>query len=306
MKQERLYTKELLEKIVPNSNCISDVCRNLGKRASGGTHELIKSRIIEYNIDISHFNGNEKYNGKNSKSYKERRKKEEILVDGLIKRRSHRELKRALIESGIKYKCNICNINSWQGKEITLDVDHIDGNWSDSRIENLRFLCPNCHRQTDTFCKIKIKKEKKTAFCKCGNIMYFKANQCNSCKRESMIKNKINFDELQKDVWLKPIKHLSKKYNYSDSRLLKICKLNNINLPPKGYWNRKNKHISNINLDTFKNDLSISTLDYMYKKYNMSKDLFLSFCKENNIDILTTYKKKVYNQYTGKFRSTSS
>ncbi len=50
-----------------------------------------------------------------------------------------------------KYECNICKISVWNNQSITLDIDHINGNHSDNRMENLRFLCPNCHSQTDTY-----------------------------------------------------------------------------------------------------------------------------------------------------------
>ncbi len=47
--------------------------------------------------------------------------------------------------------CLLCGISSWQGKQITLELDHIDGN-SDNNIENnLRCICPNCHSQTPTY-----------------------------------------------------------------------------------------------------------------------------------------------------------
>jgi hypothetical protein len=39
----------------------------------------------------------------------------------------------------------------WNGASITLDLDHINGNSSDNRLENLRWLCPNCHSQTTTY-----------------------------------------------------------------------------------------------------------------------------------------------------------
>ena len=46
------------------------------------------------------------------------------------------------------YKCEECGISDWQGKKLTLHVDHVDGNPADDRPENLRLLCPNCHSQT--------------------------------------------------------------------------------------------------------------------------------------------------------------
>lgn len=54
-------------------------------------------------------------------------------------------------ESLLEYKCLHCGITEWNGVEITLELDHINGNNRDNRLENLRFLCPNCHSLTETF-----------------------------------------------------------------------------------------------------------------------------------------------------------
>ena len=51
----------------------------------------------------------------------------------------------------LEYKCVKCGIDSWQGETIVLDLDHINGNNRDNRLINLRYLCPNCHSQTDTY-----------------------------------------------------------------------------------------------------------------------------------------------------------
>lgn len=47
--------------------------------------------------------------------------------------------------------CAICKIKDWQGKALTLQIDHIDGNNKNNNLNNLRPLCPNCHSQTDTY-----------------------------------------------------------------------------------------------------------------------------------------------------------
>jgi 5-methylcytosine-specific restriction endonuclease McrA len=49
------------------------------------------------------------------------------------------------------YKCNVCGLNEWNYKEITLQVNHIDGDCTNNTIENLELICPNCHSQTNTF-----------------------------------------------------------------------------------------------------------------------------------------------------------
>lgn len=48
-------------------------------------------------------------------------------------------------------KCSCCSLDKWQGKDIGLEVDHVDGVSSNNNPTNLRLLCPNCHSQTDTF-----------------------------------------------------------------------------------------------------------------------------------------------------------
>jgi hypothetical protein len=49
------------------------------------------------------------------------------------------------------YKCEICNTSEWQGKLLSLECDHVDGNHKNNNITNLRLICPNCHSLTDTY-----------------------------------------------------------------------------------------------------------------------------------------------------------
>jgi hypothetical protein len=63
------------------------------------------------------------------------------------------KLKKRLIKENIlENKCTSCELTNWQDKEISLQLDHIDGNNHNHMLNNLRLLCPNCHSQTDTWC----------------------------------------------------------------------------------------------------------------------------------------------------------
>lgn len=59
---------------------------------------------------------------------------------------------RIINECLITYKCGICNIHAYNNTHLNLQIDHIDGDRTNNELENLRFLCPNCHSQTDTYC----------------------------------------------------------------------------------------------------------------------------------------------------------
>ena len=62
-----------------------------------------------------------------------------------------KQLRKKLISEGLIYECSICNIDKWQGKKISLELDHIDGSSANNALNNLRLLCPNCHSQTPTW-----------------------------------------------------------------------------------------------------------------------------------------------------------
>jgi hypothetical protein len=75
---------------------------------------------------------------------------EDLLVVGRRTGRGH--LKKRLIDAGLKEnRCEICGITTWMGKQVNMQLHHINGDGSDNRLENIQFLCGNCHSQTDTY-----------------------------------------------------------------------------------------------------------------------------------------------------------
>lgn len=149
------YTEEMLREAVKDSITIRQVLDKIGSRTIvGGMSTHIRSRIRHYGIDTSHFVGAGWSKGiKKTNISSHFVPAEKLLVkhtDG-TRMMAHR-LRRALISIGVPHKCKICNLPPmWLDRPIVLEVDHMDGDGSNDIPENLRFLCPNCHSQTDTF-----------------------------------------------------------------------------------------------------------------------------------------------------------
>ena len=136
---------ECFKDLFNTSNSFNEILKKLNMSHGRTSQKLIKQRCDELKLDTSKFS-------KNGGGKITRMSNEEIFVKNSTYKSSSHLSARIRRERLIKYQCAICgNAGMWENKPLTLQIDHINGDPSDNRINNLRFLCPNCHTQTETY-----------------------------------------------------------------------------------------------------------------------------------------------------------
>ena len=150
LKERRTYTKEMLEEAVKDSISLREVILKLHLAGKGGNYRTIKSYIAKWGIDISHFKGQGYLRGE-THNWSPKKPLEDVLVENSSYTNTNSLRKRLLKEGVFEYRCSNCEKEIWEGVRIPLELDHINGDSSDNRKENLRLLCPNCHALTATY-----------------------------------------------------------------------------------------------------------------------------------------------------------
>jgi hypothetical protein len=147
-----LFSRAALTVAVANSYSWAEILRQLGlPPKSGGWHKHLKQKTQSYGLDTSHFTNSGWSKGRTTNR---KRAPVEILVqqDPSQIKTPTSLLRRALIESGVQHTCASCGLGpEWHKARLVLQIDHRNGNNLDHRKENLRFLCPNCHSQTENY-----------------------------------------------------------------------------------------------------------------------------------------------------------
>ena len=150
MARARRWTDTALRDAVAASSSMAGVLRLLGIVAAGGNYASIKSAIRRLGLDTSHWSGHGWRRGRSTPGSPKKRL-DEILVQNSDYLNRHSLKRRLLATNLLSYACAECGISAWRDRPLPLDLDHVSGDVTDNRIENLRLLCPNCHSQTATY-----------------------------------------------------------------------------------------------------------------------------------------------------------
>lgn len=149
--ENKIYklSDEQFVELLKNSSTISEVLFKLGYSVKGNSWGFakIRQRMSDLNLDGSVFKGKSPITKCGSLH--------KVNASDILKpncKHARSVLRRYVIKNNlIPYRCAICGCVEWQGRTLSLELDHINGINNDNRIENLRFLCPNCHSQTTTY-----------------------------------------------------------------------------------------------------------------------------------------------------------
>jgi hypothetical protein len=148
---KRTYTNEQFIEAIKNNYSVRGALKTLGLVPAGGSYKLFYQRVKELNLDISHFTGQSHWEGKPHPNNAKIPLKT-LLIKGGKPYNTHQLRLRLISENIFINECIECHISKWQGKPLSLHLDHIDGDNTNNELSNLRLLCPNCHSQTPTYC----------------------------------------------------------------------------------------------------------------------------------------------------------
>lgn len=220
------YSKEELEQITQQSSSLKEVVFKLGYSTLSGNCSTVKNRIENYNIDCSHFT--------TSTSRIKRNEDNVFIKDSTASQKTLRNWYKK--GNYTPYICSICGQKPiWQGKEMTLILDHINGFNHDNRLENLRWVCPNCNQQLDTTgykqMRVKYKPKKKYYCSQCGKEISCSSNSglCVECSNLSLrVCERPSRQELKNLIRTKPFTKIGDMFGVSDNTIRKWCLAENL------------------------------------------------------------------------------
>lgn len=218
-----------LQALLDNAESLQAVLRKFNPTPSSGNYRTLMKRIERDGLDLTKLIENRhKFMSKLSVSRRSAIGPQLTTSSKVCKCTLKKKLRR---EGLLPNHCAICLLkDTWQGSPIVLQLDHINGNNTDNSLTNLRWLCPNCHSQTSTFCG--------------------KNKQVAPKAKVELKKRRRKFDisgpELEKLTLLHPLTAIGQMFDVSDNAVRKRCKQLKVNPSPyrRGYWTTSDARVA--------------------------------------------------------------
>ncbi len=136
MRTYRGYTDEQVIAAAAEVKSMAQLLAKLGLKVAGGNYANMKRILQRLDLTCDHWRGQAWNKDQQLKDWSEYTQVSSAKPH-LIKKRGH--------------KCERCNREKWEGELIPIEIDHINGDRTDNREENLKLYCPNCHALTPTW-----------------------------------------------------------------------------------------------------------------------------------------------------------
>jgi hypothetical protein len=149
MRTSIFHNRDAVESAVKQANSIREAIELLGLRAAGGNYKSLHAACERFDLSVPYTTGESQTESARTKN---RRADDEVFVKN-SDYHNRTQIKMRMFKLGVPNVCSECGQGpEWNGRPLTLTLDHINGVWNDNRLENLRILCGHCHSQTGTFC----------------------------------------------------------------------------------------------------------------------------------------------------------
>lgn len=150
------YEESTLRELVKKSTSMGNLLKLCNVIPAGGNYSTMKRRLLSMNIDTSHWGetmaSRQGWLKGKTHDWAKKMTLDQILVQNSKYGGGTLKIKNRLFKEKLfEQKCYSCGLTEWLGHAVPLELEHINGNRFDNRIENLTIICPNCHALTSTY-----------------------------------------------------------------------------------------------------------------------------------------------------------